>query len=991
MTKLFENISNLIDTQVPSFVAEDHPKFVAFLKAYYEWLEDSDEGGVIFYNKALRDAIDIDKIDSSLSQFNDQFLKNYLKYIPPEDQQDPNGGTGTGTTGTGTTSNLNREKLVKQIQDLYSTKGGIAAYKFLFRVLYNKDVEIYYPKEDILKTSHGKWTLPQAIRITASDELYGLDTNLLIKRKLYGETSNNFCIIENAYKTIDRDSGRQILEMFISNLDRPFNAGEYAIIDYVDANNVAQRIRQKIIGSISNLRINPNRRGSKYRGLEIDPDTNAITYPGDPVVFYGGLSDAPDAIKAEAFVKNVTSGGIETIDLIDAGLGYRTFTNTYVTTLTPTNGHGANIYVRAVDTDNAVSITVNTDTIEFKKDTELQAANFLFENVGTSTIATTLEQAFAFSDVEVAPLKLVDVRQSGAGYITPPQIEFETFYGSDLVLDEDGMIEVDTTPLAGPNTRSLYLSTTPITYYEGSFVLIVQKNSRATRELRKIVQAVPQDDGSVLLVVDRTFSAPITENVKVFVENRPRMKDLGQVANVRIISGGTGYSINDLILFNSSTSIGYGANAHVSDVGGVGNITEITVTERGEGYYQAPTVSVQTSGGSGAILSAGILSNNEIANAVVEGNGEIQDFRIVQRGFDYISKPEVSLKIKDVYIKKEDTIDKIIVSGDRIWQNTGATTDFTALIDYYDDAEGILRIYNYAGTLNVQNTFTTANSVSSSNVTFNIAQYSNGAYRVTTYGDGRALVNVEFANGLINYDGYYLNTDGFLSADKRLEGPRKYQTYSYVLAVEEALNKYKDAVFAILHSAGGILFGQYNINSELEFKAEETTVNVAIIAPVIGTVNANGESLTIEGIGTTFTSTANANDIIVIDTGNTYREQSKYIVEVNSDTSLELESNLSFIGFGRANVGNDTAIITIYDTSIALSSFLAVGDLITVNVANTSNSSNSVIVTKEISIINDVTKRITCNSNFDGVNANSRIYVVSPFYEEVDYKIIPGI
>jgi mannose/fructose/N-acetylgalactosamine-specific phosphotransferase system component IIB len=205
------------------------------------------------------------------------------------------------------------------------------------------------------------------------------------------------------------------------------------------------------------------------------------------------------------------------------------------------------------------------------------------------------------------------------------------------------------------------------------------------------------------------------------------------------------------------------------------------------------------------------------------------------------------------------------------------------------------------------------------------------------------------------------------------------------------LNKYKDAVFAILHSAGGILFGQYNINSELEFKAEETTVNVAIIAPVIGTVNANGESLTIEGIGTTFTSTANANDIIVIDTGNTYREQSKYIVEVNSDTSLELESNLSFIGFGRANVGNDTAIITIYDTSIALSSFLAVGDLITVNVANTSNSSNSVIVTKEISIINDVTKRITCNSNFDGVNANSRIYVVSPFYEEVDYKIIPGI
>ena len=34
-------ISNLVSTQLPGFVREDHPNFVAFLEAYYEYLEQS--------------------------------------------------------------------------------------------------------------------------------------------------------------------------------------------------------------------------------------------------------------------------------------------------------------------------------------------------------------------------------------------------------------------------------------------------------------------------------------------------------------------------------------------------------------------------------------------------------------------------------------------------------------------------------------------------------------------------------------------------------------------------------------------------------------------------------------------------------------------------------------------------------------------------------------------------------------------------------------
>ena len=42
MSKFFNKISNLINSQVPEFVLEDHPKFVEFLKAYYTFLESAE-------------------------------------------------------------------------------------------------------------------------------------------------------------------------------------------------------------------------------------------------------------------------------------------------------------------------------------------------------------------------------------------------------------------------------------------------------------------------------------------------------------------------------------------------------------------------------------------------------------------------------------------------------------------------------------------------------------------------------------------------------------------------------------------------------------------------------------------------------------------------------------------------------------------------------------------------------------------------------------
>ena len=42
MAKFTDKISNLINTQVPEFVLQEHPKFVEFLKSYYTFMESAE-------------------------------------------------------------------------------------------------------------------------------------------------------------------------------------------------------------------------------------------------------------------------------------------------------------------------------------------------------------------------------------------------------------------------------------------------------------------------------------------------------------------------------------------------------------------------------------------------------------------------------------------------------------------------------------------------------------------------------------------------------------------------------------------------------------------------------------------------------------------------------------------------------------------------------------------------------------------------------------
>ena len=50
-----------------------------------------------------------------------------------------------------------KSKLYKNITDIYLSKGAEPSFKALFRLIFNDDIELFFPRVDILKPSDAKW------------------------------------------------------------------------------------------------------------------------------------------------------------------------------------------------------------------------------------------------------------------------------------------------------------------------------------------------------------------------------------------------------------------------------------------------------------------------------------------------------------------------------------------------------------------------------------------------------------------------------------------------------------------------------------------------------------------------------------------------------------------------------------------------------------------------------------------------------------------
>lgn len=270
--RLKEKLSTLVPSQLPEFIQSDYATFVAFLEAYYEFLEQDQNAQELLQN--ARSYADVDRTINSFVQY---FVNQYCVNLPASVLAD-------------------KKVLVKNIQDLYRTKGSLKSYQLLFRILYNKDIEVFLPSTQILRASDGKWTQQTSmyLRVLVGDP----DTVVAKTASVISPTNNTVypVFIDRKRSAYDGNGvSSTTFEYFFDNRNNiPINLGD--VVEF-------QNFKGEVVGvPVSVDILNP---GVGFKAGDILPLTSGL------------------GTNARLKVTRVSStGGVEAVQFINFGPGY---------------------------------------------------------------------------------------------------------------------------------------------------------------------------------------------------------------------------------------------------------------------------------------------------------------------------------------------------------------------------------------------------------------------------------------------------------------------------------------------------------------------------------------------------------------------------------------------------------------------------------------------------------------------------------------------
>jgi len=409
-----------VDKFVPEDYSLDTEKFLVFLRAYYEWLQTTritltgvsgtfvrDEtvttsGGGIGIIKEVGTGYLVIKMTSRL---------------PFNRAETITGGTSNATAtirtikdnvirASGNISNYKnielsidnyvsylREELYPSIpteyfgdkrflatkfKQYFESKSNEESYRFLFKLLYNENVEFYYPGEDILRVSDGNFERAQIVRAEISSNSFEF-----INKTIVGQTSEAIANVVDV-KIIFIGSF-QVAEMTLSLVSGTFQGGE-TIVDLND-----NTLTATLYGMITGFVINDG--GSGYRANDVIPITG-------------------DGEATEVVVGSVKETSISAIKVNQIGHGYRLNTNAIINN-SGTGGTG--LAIRVTELANTYSYTdANTSTTYTLG--EISKVQIL--NRGSGYLSSPL---ITLQDVTIASLgllsaELVTINDGGIDY-----------------------------------------------------------------------------------------------------------------------------------------------------------------------------------------------------------------------------------------------------------------------------------------------------------------------------------------------------------------------------------------------------------------------------------------------------------------------------------------------------------------------------------------------------------------------------------------------
>lgn len=758
-------VSLLVRQQLPEFIRSDYDTFVTFVEAYYAWMDQT--GNAIDLSKNIPTYMDL---DSTLDGFIQYFVNQFLPLFPPDRLSNPT-------------------FFVQHAKEFYRTKGTAKAVRLLFRLLYGQDIDVFYPKDNILRASTSGWTSTPSLRLDptmwtiqfgdgTTTRFRALETSMVTTPSVYFDgvlQSSGYRHSPNEpyliFDTAPTDGveikvtypGEQLTGLFDTNSIVMRMTGESS-----GATVVTETLQEIVEDTVTqmDLRVSsPRGTFTQFEvvsgrwvydvdaGLYVDIYGRLVSYlssitlidgglaynVGDPVIITGGFP----ANNATAVVESIFSALISNITVVDGGVGYQAGQRAYITSSPNT---GLNAFVLSVDTSEAIhpnNYPINQDVISLWANTAMSDSDFYFSPGVSENINTVM--AIAFTDFilgkypieRVGPISTLTITSSTSVFSPPPTLHVDP----------------------------------PIIVVAGN-----------------------------------------TANGNVATANVP-LDYFGILGRMNVQHGGVNYQVGDEVSFENIPGVGLG-------IGAAAEVTSIHLANAGiKTVNWRPSrvtgnVTVNTAISNTQVIGVGTSFTTELfANDHIEINSESTYVSSITNNFHLVVNTAFT---RTSTSRKMGVYGRYFVGGMNYRQNSLPTVQVSSGNPAATGANIAVELVLSGGAefLLSSQTEEPVGKIRTIRITNHGYGYqSPPTIDLTGSGNGRANAVAVMLSNLFQGEGRFRTTAGFLSADQKLQSDGYYTTFSYVVRSQTALDKYKSILKDLVHPAGVQLWGEYVVES----------------------------------------------------------------------------------------------------------------------------------------------------------------------------------
>tara|TARA_B100001113_G_scaffold218092_1_gene178909 strand:- start:2308 stop:5220 length:2913 start_codon:yes stop_codon:yes gene_type:complete len=508
---------------------------------------------------SIQQLLNYSNVDSTIFKFLDNFRDAFLEGVVDN-----------------LADGVDKRKLIKNVRDLYISKGTRKGHELFFRLLLNEEPIIEYPTDQMLRVSDGRWSVRDIMRAKPVNG----SASELVGQTITGQTSGATAIVVSSVSF--RESQKDVVELELdpSTITGTFIENENVFgISTVTDQTVSFQPYSIIIGTTVLS-------GGAY-------------YTADQIV---NIS-ATGSQTATAKVQTVSRGLVDEIVIDDAGQNYKVGDNLTLDN-SNTDGTGAAAEVSVVGGGIAPEIgSVEEYGMEEDDHITLEETSQPFYNDNYEGVKIVLETG-TFANLSVASEagEITDVRMisRGAGYSKLPVVTgITTANGSGaklLAASNSGIgainsiefinqgIEYSTAPIITPLRHAIIKDIT------GTF------GSGDTIEIPNAQEISLEDDtgridlesatGTGLLLTEETLSGSVT----AFDSSR-QLISINTTANLEVndtitVGGSKSGTVANISVADATGQVGQIAKTAGNFLTSAGQVSDVNIRVQDSFYYQ---------------------------------------------------------------------------------------------------------------------------------------------------------------------------------------------------------------------------------------------------------------------------------------------------------------------------------------------------------------------------------------------------------------------